>query len=124
MRALWLLIPAVFLFAVGAFAYTMYGKPSLVPPECVVGECPTELRAHDSGGSFVYAIGGRFKVTLAEAKHPPTSYECDPADVILAVETGPRMEPLYTVTFQGAAEGSCLMTNDRFRARIIVTKGE
>jgi hypothetical protein len=88
---------------------------------CVLGECPLKLHQSDSGKTLLYGVATRFSVFLDERENPRAKLSCIPQGVIGEIPDALRVTlPLYAVTFEAAAAGSCILSDDHFRAVVVI----
>lgn len=121
-----LLIPAMFLVAIGGGTYVLRQAPT-IRPACVVDACPFEIHEEDANGKFTYRLTSRFTLILDETKHPADQLAvvCTPEHVIGSISNVPSVQkPLYAARFEGVLAGSCLISNGDFSAVVRIVASD
>lgn len=87
---------------------------------CTLNDCPFEIFESDSGKTFNYPITSRFTVWLDQTKNPAANLKCTPSSILGSVSNAPATTTpnIYAARFEGVSEGTCILTDDNFRATI------
>jgi hypothetical protein len=115
-----LLVPAVLLGGLLLGVYKLQGLEHGTSV-CSAGECPLELHESDTDQTFTYGVATRVTVFLNQNDNPPAHLQCAPEGIIGVVADAPHaVAPLYAVRFETVRAGTCILSDDRFSATIVV----
>ncbi len=83
-----------------------------------------EVRANDSGKTFVYTLTSRFMIVLDQTRYSPVNFrlDCDKPGVLGRISNIPASAPpFYAARFEGAAAGTCTISNNDFHIQVEIT---
>lgn len=116
--SLLVLVPSALFGGLLYGGFLLYGLAPQQTP-CEIGGCPAEIHKSDSGQTFIYAVGGRFDVSLTEKKDPKDNLQCVP-DGVVRLQGYTPSGLRYTASFEAVSPGTCILSSDDFFATIVI----
>ena len=90
-----------------------------VSPGCTFGSCPTKLSFKDNGRALVYPVTTKITVFLTDGPQPRAELSCTPSGVLAPLAIAPPAPfPLYALSFEVKALGSCTLKSGDFEVEI------